>query len=901
MSEKLQKLLKEKEENYILPFFWQHGEDENTIRDYMKVIHESNIKAVCVESRPHPDFCGPGWWKTMDVILDEAQKRGMKVWILDDQHFPSGYANGAMEKQPDELCRQSLVCRKYDLCDTAYLHISKEKLLHPDAFVPNMGEERVMKENPPRKFEDDRLLGVFAYRVQEDGICRMEEGDVLNLTDHLKNKELTWKVPEGKWKVYVLHLSRNMGYHRDYINMMDERSVRVFLDAVYEPHWVHYKEMFGSVIVGFFSDEPELGNGHLCENGKLLGEFLDLPWSEPLEQKLKEKYGSDYAQLLPVLFENAVEDKKKAKIRYAYMDAVTKLVEKNFSMQIGTWCREHGVQYVGHIVEDSDQHARLGTSLGHYFRGLSGQDMAGIDDIGGQVYPGGENDTGNVGFMHSYRDGEFYHYMLAKLASSAAAIEPLKAGKSMCEIFGAYGWTEGLHLEKYLADHFMVRGVNHFTPHAFSAKAFPDPDCPPHFYAHGNNPEYRHFGRLMKYMNRVCELISDGYHEAPCAILYHGEGEWSGKVMPSHRPAQLLYDRQIDYDILPFDCFENPELYGTCVEKETIKVGKQRYRVLIVPAMQFVTKDFAKIIPELMENGVEVLFLEHYPEGIADTSMEKEVQGADEILMQNVKMAKSIPLSELLKHLEKEYGLGRMISPADDRIRNLHYIHKDGTEIWYFVNEGTKAYHGEAILPENDYARYDAWENTIRKVKNQKDGKGNSIVNIEVEPLKSVILVSGVEGKKIGLEEEIGQSYPVVLKPQWKRSICRSIEHPMFHDVTEICLPDRITKEHPTFSGFIRYENEFDAKKGKRYFLKITEAFEGVEVFLNGTSLGIQIVPEYLFELTDEIREGVNTISIEVATSLEREMAQYPNMFGQKWEAENKNGITGEVRLYEEE
>lgn len=202
-------------------------------------------------------------------------------------------------------------------------------------------------------------------------------------------------------------------------------------------------------------------------------------------------------------------------------------------------------------------------------------------------------------------------------------------------------------------------------------------------------------------------------------------------------------------------------------------------------------------------------------------------------------------------------------------------------------------------LSEDNYIRYDAWNNEIFKTENIKDGTGKSIIHVDVEPLKSIILISGEESQKVSLEEEIGQSYPVVIKPEWKRSICKSIEYPAFGEEKEICLPDRITKELPTFSGFIRYENTFEAKKGKRYFLKITEAFEGVEVFVNGKSLGIQIVPEYLYELTKETREGLNSIVIEVATSLERQMAQYPNMFGQKWEAENRNGITGEVRLYE--
>ena len=31
----------------------------------------------------------------------------------------------------------------------------------------------------------------------------------------------------------------------------------------------------------------------------------------------------------------------------------------------------------------------------------------------------------------------------------------------MVEFFGAYSWAEGLPLMKYLADHMMVRGINH--------------------------------------------------------------------------------------------------------------------------------------------------------------------------------------------------------------------------------------------------------------------------------------------------------------------------------------------------------------------------------------------------------------------------------------------------------
>ena len=126
MSEKVKKLLEGQQDNYIFPFFWQHGEEEHVLREYMQKIDEANMKAVCIESRPHPDFCGPKWWQDMDVILDEARKRGMKVWILDDSHFPTGYANGALAEQPDEICRQSICCKSFEPEEGSVFYLNTE-------------------------------------------------------------------------------------------------------------------------------------------------------------------------------------------------------------------------------------------------------------------------------------------------------------------------------------------------------------------------------------------------------------------------------------------------------------------------------------------------------------------------------------------------------------------------------------------------------------------------------------------------------------------------------------------------------------------------------------------------------------------------------------------------------
>ena len=145
MDQKIRKLLAGEGGNYIFPFFWQHGETEEVLREYMKVIAESNIGAVCVESRPHPDFVGEKWWQDMDVILDEARKRNMKVWILDDSHFPTGYANGALKNADGKLRRQSLTVRSLDCPKSGTdMEVSLDNYQKAAPWEPNQMEQHML-------------------------------------------------------------------------------------------------------------------------------------------------------------------------------------------------------------------------------------------------------------------------------------------------------------------------------------------------------------------------------------------------------------------------------------------------------------------------------------------------------------------------------------------------------------------------------------------------------------------------------------------------------------------------------------------------------------------------------------------------------------------------------------
>ncbi len=334
MSQTIERILNDQHENYILPFFWQHGEDEDTLRDYMRAIDEANIGAVCVESRPHPDFCGDKWWQDMDVIMDEARKRNMKVWILDDSHFPTGFANGAMKGQPLSLARRSICCQKYVLKAGEVLSLDADQVKHPDEKKPGDVEKQIAmmfggkdESKPQSAFADDRLLGISVH---------FSDGPAEDLTGLVAEDGTFTYTPQEDGVLYKMNTTRNRGPHPDYINMTDGASCRVLIDAVYEKHWEHYADDFGKTIAGFFSDEPELGNGHLYElhHEMGIGFDMDYPWGQELEAALKAQLGADFARKLPLIWETEGDESQRAKARYIYMDILTRLVEKNFSTRL---------------------------------------------------------------------------------------------------------------------------------------------------------------------------------------------------------------------------------------------------------------------------------------------------------------------------------------------------------------------------------------------------------------------------------------------------------------------------------------------------------------------------------------------------------------------------------------
>ena len=879
-------------ENHIFPFLWMRGEAEEILREEIGKIAECGIKAVCVEARPHDDFCGDGWWHDMDIVIDEAKKRDMKIWILDDKHFPTGYANGLIEKKYPERKKLYINCTTADVFGSSHkLTLNISRMLKP-----TIGYWEIGKPVNEEERKNNRMLAIAAVRFYEGDVFTE---DVIDLTDTFDGTFATFELPEGQWRVYVIYKTRTDGGNESYINMIDKESAHTQIEGVYEAHYAHYADEFGKTIAGFFSDEPQFGNTSEMGFDMNVGRRkMPLPWSDELQEMMEEKYGNAFLSYLPYLFAETKEKQMGVQIRYDYMDMVSKLYQKNFSDMIGAWCAEHGVEYIGHVVEDNGIHSRLGMGAAHYFRAMSGQDMAGIDCIGGQIVYGAPVET-RRGMVDA--DGEFYHYALGKMGASCGHLDPKKKGRTMCELFGAYGWSFGVRDMKYLLDHLLAKGVNYLVPHAFSMADYPDIDCPPHFYARGNNPEFPYFAELMKYGNRMCDLLSGGRHIASVAVLYDGEADWSGEHMPMQKVCRELLGSQIDLDIVSLDMLCDLSAYNGACDGNTLQINGETFGALVIPYVKQISARLADVLTEM--DGLPVFFVDAMPDQVIGQG-EKEIR-----LPKSCVQVQLINLCETLK----AHGMYEVeAAPAYKNLSVYHY-EKD-RHIFMLLNESAEqSFSGNVCLPiGEDVVYYDAMKDCYEnaEVKPAEHGKG-VWVSVDLEPGESCVLM---EKKEIVCESahrssaEMTEGCDMIdLSEDWMVGKRKAKEDPetMKMDVVKTLTP--ISDTEPAFAGVIRYEKTFtldgaEERLPKEAYLKAGHVYEMMKVTVNGQQAGIRLAPPYQLPVGEYLNAGENTLQIEVATTPARDQLNYPQPpFDFSHEAMEPTGMFGEVVLFVKE
>ena len=188
------------------PLFWLHGDEtEARLREMVGRVDESGQGILTIESRPHIDWMRAGWWRDVDIVLDECKKRGLKMMVFDDYWWPSQGMGGKYPIPEEFQCR--------DVKGTVYWgHEAPDK-------VPNEVARIVVKEIDKNVFKPG---------------------------------------PDGDKTIIYTWFTSNDGLRFPTVNGLDEKAVDWFISQYYQPYYDRYaKEFKDGTIPGFFFDEPQ--------------------------------------------------------------------------------------------------------------------------------------------------------------------------------------------------------------------------------------------------------------------------------------------------------------------------------------------------------------------------------------------------------------------------------------------------------------------------------------------------------------------------------------------------------------------------------------------------------------------------------------------------------------------
>jgi hypothetical protein len=527
----------------------------------LDTLHGLGFQAVTVQAGFNMPFVylSPQYFAFFRQLVDAAKQRNMRLWIVDDAGYPSGFAGGKFTTDKPDLRMQALeVAEKIPVVGGATLH----RDLSPDA--------------------------VSAAAIDQDGNA---------IPIPLHGQALDWNAPKGSWTVLIANHEFRTSPTRSDTNPRRVKDTEQSLEDYMNPdataqylQWTHdrYKQAvggdFGKIIMGFRGDEPDYS-------------IAGLPWTPDFFARFRELKGYD-VQPYTALFAETPSRRnsgtaihltpEQLRIKGDYYDVFSKMIAAGFFEPQGQWCAANHLEYQVHLNHEEMEMA-LTHSEGSFFRDMRWVQMPGIDAIWHQIW----TDT-----ISDY----------PRLASSVSHV--YGRPRAFTESFAAYRPQPDVRMARYILNEQFVRGVNLVEMMYFPAtSAGPRP-----LRGYMADPA---FPDLLTYVRRMSYLMSVGRPAASVALYIPSSSMWLGDADADTQfvsTERLLSEHQIDFDIVGDDALAH-DLKALNGSFETLS-GNTCHTV-ILPDPLVVSAEALARLKTFAHSGGKVLFLGGTPKWIA--------------------------------------------------------------------------------------------------------------------------------------------------------------------------------------------------------------------------------------------------------------------------------------------
>lgn len=312
-------------------------------------------------------------------------------------------------------------------------------------------------------------------------------------------------------------------------------------------------------------------------------------------------------------------------------------------------------------------------------------------------------------------------------------------------------------------------------------------------------------------------MLTDSYNVTDIAVL-------CGSARLPYDIVRPLYEHQLEFNYLEEELIRD----GSCeIDNGRIKIRSQCYSTLIVD-------DVAHISPEaehFAENGGTVIVYD--PDGI----------------YHNKNIISAASYEEILSYLKKDL----IITPACKDLRVSHIV-KNGEHFYILVNEGEEPVRGDIEFScDGTAAVFDPWKGAEVKL-----NRGA----ISLDRRESLIICAGIslsQRSVLHCADRFGIPKREMELKDW------------YIGSERIKLGSWTENERlKDFCGTVSYTSEFeiDLYDADKLILDMGAVAEQAEVYLNDSYVGYRLWKPYAIDVTDHIRNGKNSLRIEVTNSL---------------------------------
>ena len=427
-----------------IPFWFLNGElTAEELRRQLADFAAHGIYGVVLHPRmglsPDITYLGERYFAHIRTAVQTAAALDMKIVLYDEGMYPSGSASGLVVKDHPELASEGIALTQ--------------------TVLPG-----------------DELLA----QTESGALVVRKSGGTM--------RGLHWGEDDGE---------ANAPKTADILN---PAAVSRFIELTHEAYYRELKAYFGTVIIGFFTDEPSI----LGRNVRGM-----LPWTHGFAEIFRRAGGN--AANLTALFDGRENDDTRLYHKL--------LLQREGEVYYGTlsrWCEAHGIGLMGHPHQSDD------IEVEKYFA-VPGQDLV-------------------LRWLAPEKDGlAGIDSTMAKCSADAARLMHRRRNANEC--FGACNkddnpWQLSGGDIKWYTDWLAVRGVNLFIPHAFyysirgKRKDERPPDVGPH------SIWWAHYDAWSTYWRRLSWLMTDIDLHAETAVLCRNRDLCPDTVRP-------LFERQI--------------------------------------------------------------------------------------------------------------------------------------------------------------------------------------------------------------------------------------------------------------------------------------------------------------------------------------------------------------------